>query len=326
MTGAILEVSDLNTQFDTPDGVVQAVNGISFSLMPGESVGVVGESGSGKSQLFLSIMGLLADNGVAHGSAKLDGQELIGLKAKQLNKIRGSRISMIFQDPMTSLNPLLTIERQLTEILEIHQGVSADAARQQSIEMLNLVGIPNAEQRIDLYPHEFSGGMRQRVMIAMALLCKPDVLIADEPTTALDVTIQAQIIDILADIKTRMNTAVITITHDLGVVAGLCDRVIVMYAGQIVEIGHVNQIFHDPRHPYTRGLLNSMPRLDEVVQEMLDTIAGQPPDMQKLPMGCAFSDRCSHSRSRCNNIAPVLTSFAEHRAVACHRQWEINAE
>ena len=315
----ILQVDHLETQFSTNDGSVRAVNDVSFSVLPGESVGVVGESGSGKSQLFLSIMGLLADNGSTTGSVKLEGQELIGLTPRQLNQYRGSRISMIFQDSMTSLNPYLRIERQLTEVLVIHQRISATAARRKAIEMLDRVGIPNAAERIDLYPHEFSGGMRQRVMIAMALLCEPAILIADEPTTALDVTIQAQIIDILADIQSRWNTTIVTITHDLGVVAGLCDRVMVMYAGRIVEMGRVEEIFYDPKHPYTQGLLKSMPRLDEEVQQLLPTISGQPPNMQNLPSGCAFCERCDQSEQRCESESPPLLWLDSHRAVACHR-------
>jgi oligopeptide transport system ATP-binding protein len=318
----ILQVEHLETQFSTNDGSVRAVNDVSFSVLPGESVGVVGESGSGKSQLFLSIMGLLADNGSAYGSVKLEGQELIGLTPGQLNQFRGSRISMIFQDSMTSLNPYLRIERQLTEVLDIHQRISATAARRKAIEMLDRVGIPNAAERIDLYPHEFSGGMRQRVMIAMALLCEPAILIADEPTTALDVTIQAQIIDILADIQSRRNTTIVTITHDLGVVAALCDRVMVMYAGCIVEMGRVEEIFYDPKHPYTQGLLKSMPRLDEEVQQLLPTIAGQPPNMQNLPGGCAFCERCDQAEQRCKTQSPSLLWLDTHRAVACHRHSE----
>lgn len=318
----ILEVERLKTQFSTNDGSVRAVNNVSFSVLPGESIGVVGESGSGKSQLFLSIMGLLADNGSASGSVKLEGQELIGLKPRQLNQFRGSRISMIFQDPMTSLNPYLRIDRQLTEVLIVHQRDSAGVARRKAIEMLDRVGIPNASERIDLYPHEFSGGMRQRVMIAMALLCEPAILIADEPTTALDVTIQAQIIDILTDIQSRLNTTIVTITHDLGVVAGLCERVMVMYGGRIVETGRVEDIFYDPKHPYTRGLLNSMPRLDEEIQHLLPTISGQPPNMQNLPTGCAYSERCDLAEPRCRLEPPPLLLFDAHRAVACHRHGE----
>lgn len=315
----ILQVDHLKTQFSTNDGSVRAVNDVSFSVLPGESVGVVGESGSGKSQLFLSIMGLLADNGSATGSVKLEGQELIGLAPRQLNQYRGSRISMIFQDSMTSLNPYMRIDRQLTEVLIIHQRISAAAARQKAIEMLDRVGIPNPAERIDLYPHEFSGGMRQRVMIAMALLCEPAILIADEPTTALDVTIQAQIIDILVDIQSRLNTTIVTITHDLGVVAGLCDRVMVMYGGRIVEMGRVEEIFYDPKHPYTQGLLKSMPRLDEQVQQLLQTIPGQPPNMQNLPTGCAFCERCDQAEQRCETESPHLLWLDSHRAVACHR-------
>jgi oligopeptide transport system ATP-binding protein len=315
---AVLEVEELTTRFATPDGEVAAVSGVSFALPEGAAVGVVGESGSGKTQLFLSLMGLLARNGRCSGSARFRGQELLGLRASELNQIRGVRIAMIFQDPMTSLNPYLRISRQMTEVLIEHQGMSEQAARRRSLELLDLVGIPAAAQRIDLYPHEFSGGMRQRVMIAIALLCRPALLIADEPTTALDVTVQAQILELLHELRREIGMAILLITHDLGVVAGLCERVLVMYAGRIVEDGAAEPIFTDPQHPYTAGLLGSMPRLDEASVHELRTIAGQPPNLQALPAGCAFRDRCGYAFERCVEERPLLREFAPARRKACH--------
>ncbi len=315
---AVLDVSNLDTRFATPEGEVHAVNDVSFHIAAGESVGVVGESGSGKTQIFLSVMGLLAKNGRATGSVRYRGKEILGLPARELNKVRGVTLSMIFQDPMTSLNPYLRISRQMTEVLVEHKGTGEAEARRRAIEMLDRVGIPSAADRVDLYPHEFSGGMRQRVMIAMALLCEPDLLIADEPTTALDVTIQAQILDLMADLKRDFNTAIIMITHDLGVVAGLCDRVMVMYAGRVVETGGVRDIFYRPQHPYSLGLLNSMPRLDEAGATQLSTIPGQPPNLQALPPGCAYQERCPYAFEACRGREPALHSFGEGRAKACH--------
>jgi oligopeptide transport system ATP-binding protein len=315
---AVLEVEELTTRFATPDGEVAAVSGVSFALPEGAAVGVVGESGSGKTQLFLSLMGLLARNGQCSGSARFRGQELLGLRSGELNQIRGVRLAMIFQDPMTSLNPYLKISRQMTEVLIEHQGLSEREARQRSLELLDLVGIPAAARRIDLYPHEFSGGMRQRVMIAIALLCRPAPLIADEPTTALDVTVQAQILELLEELRREIGMAIVLITHDLGVVAGLCERVLVMYAGRIVEDGAAEPIFADPQHPYTAGLLGSMPRLDEAGVHELRTIAGQPPNLQALPAGCAFRDRCGYAFERCREERPLLREFAPARRKACH--------
>ena len=316
----VLDVNNLDTRFATADGEVHAVNDVSFHIEEGESVGVVGESGSGKTQIFLSVMGLLARNGRATGSVRYRGQEILGLPSRELNKIRGVTLSMIFQDPMTSLNPYLRISKQMTEVLVEHKGLDEAAARQRSIELLDRVGIPSAGDRFDLYPHEFSGGMRQRVMIAMALLCEPDLLIADEPTTALDVTIQAQILDLMADLKRDFGTAIIMITHDLGVVAGLCDRVMVMYAGRVVETGSVRDIFYRPQHPYSLGLLNSMPRLDAQGVSELSTIPGQPPNLQALPPGCAYQERCPYVFDRCRSEEPALReiSAGEGRAKACH--------
>ncbi len=314
----VLEVTDLNTSFATPDGEVHAVNGVSFRIDKGETLGVVGESGSGKSQIFMSIMGLLAKNGRARGSVKFQGQEILGLDPVALNSVRGAKMSMIFQDPMTSLNPYLTVRRQMTEVLMTHRGLSEDAATKASIEMLDRVQIPEAARRIHMFPHEFSGGMRQRVMIAMALLCGPELLIADEPTTALDVTVQAQILDLLSKLQRDVGMAIALITHDLGVIAGLADRVMVMYAGNIIERGPVRNLFKDPQHPYTQGLLRSMPRLDEIGTGRLQTIGGQPPNLQNLPSGCAFRDRCDFAFETCAVDQPMLKDFAEGRSKACH--------
>ena len=314
----VLDVNNLETTFSTPEGPVKAVNSVSFTVNAGEAVGVVGESGSGKSQIFMSVMGLLASNGRAQGSVKFRGQEILGLPLSQLNKVRGERMSMIFQDPMTSLNPYLTIHRQMTEVLVTHKGMSEADARLAAIAMLDRVQIPEGARRIDMYPHEFSGGMRQRAMIAMALLCQPELLIADEPTTALDVTVQAQILDLMNELRRDFNMALVLITHDLGVIAGLADRVLVMYAGRIVESGPVIDIFKRPQHPYTAGLLRSMPRLDETKGERLTTIAGQPPNLQRLPAGCAFRDRCDLKMEICAREVPALKPFEPGRSKACH--------
>jgi oligopeptide transport system ATP-binding protein len=314
----VLAVDNLETTFSTPEGPVKAVNGISFTVNAGEAVGVVGESGSGKSQIFMSVMGLLASNGRAKGSVKFRGQEILGLPVAELNRVRGERMSMIFQDPMTSLNPYLTIHRQMTEVLVTHKGMSEEDARRTAIAMLDRVQIPEAARRIDMYPHEFSGGMRQRAMIAMALLCQPELLIADEPTTALDVTVQAQILELMNELRRDFNMALVLITHDLGVIAGLADRVLVMYAGRIVESGPVLDIFKRPQHPYTAGLLRSMPRLDETKAERLVTIAGQPPNLQRLPAGCAFRDRCDWKMEICAREVPALAPFEPGRSKACH--------
>ncbi len=316
----VLEVTGLNTRFDTPEGEVAAVNDVSFFIDEGESVGIVGESGSGKSQVFMSVMGLLAKNGRATGSVAFRNEEILGLPAGELNRIRGEKMSMIFQDPMTSLNPFLRISRQMTEVLMEHKGMSEADARRRGIDLLDLVGIPEAGKRFDQYPHQFSGGMRQRVMIAMSLLCEPDLVIADEPTTALDVTVQAQILEVMSELRRTINTAIILITHDLGVIAGLCDRVIVMYAGRIVEAGAVRDIFYDPQHPYTLGLLRSLPRLDRVTDTDLPTIPGQPPNLQGLPECCSFLDRCPVAMERCGGGIPALGPAGDGREKACFRE------
>ncbi|EWY39259.1 methionine ABC transporter ATP-binding protein [Skermanella stibiiresistens SB22] len=322
MSPTLLSVRGLTTSFATPEGEVRAVNDVTFDLKPGETVGVVGESGSGKSQLFMSIMGLLAGNGRATGSVRFRGKEILGLPAPALNRIRGEKISMIFQDPMTSLNPYLKVSAQMVEVLRLHKGMDKAAARARAVEMLDLVRIPEARRRLDMYPHEFSGGMRQRVMIAMALLCRPDLLIADEPTTALDVTVQAAILDLMADLKREFDTSIILITHDLGVIAGLADRVMVMYAGRVIETGDVRDIFAKPGHPYTRALLRSMPRIDSDTLEELPTIPGQPPNLQHLPVGCNFQDRCLFRFDRCvvedPALLPIDPALGLARAKACH--------
>ncbi|MFQ5535347.1 MAG: ABC transporter ATP-binding protein [Sphingomonadales bacterium] len=316
----VLDIRELDVRFDTFHGEVQAVDRVSLSIAAGERLAIVGESGCGKSQVFMAAMGLVAANGRAAGSIRFRGEELLGAPLKRLNRIRGGAMAMIFQDPMTSLTPHMRIGRQLTEVLIHHQNMEKDEAVARATEMLELVQVPEAAERLTQYPHELSGGLRQRVMIAMTLLCKPDLLIADEPTTALDVTVQAQILELIRGLKDKLNSAVVMITHDLGVVAGLCERVIVMYAGRIVEQGTVDQIFYDAQHPYTRGLLRSMPRLDEVGHGKLTTIAGQPPNLQELPAGCAFRERCVWAAERCATERPALTDFGDGRARACHME------
>jgi oligopeptide transport system ATP-binding protein len=313
----VLEIENLHVRFATPEGEVPAVAGIDLGVGAGECLGVVGESGAGKSQIFLAAMGLLAVNGSATGRVRLGGVELLGLAAADLNRLRGSRMAMIFQDPMTALNPYLKVSRQLTEVLVVHKGLSEAAARLSALEMLERVRIPDARRRFDGYPHEFSGGMRQRVMVAMALLCAPELLIADEPTTALDVTVQAEILDLFREVQTDVGAAIVLITHDLGVVAGLCDRLAVMYAGRIVETGSADEVFAAPRHPYTLGLLQATPRLDRE-PAALTAIPGQPPDPLHLPAGCAFQDRCPQREEICATTRPELRAAGEGLLAACH--------
>jgi oligopeptide transport system ATP-binding protein len=316
----LIDVQDLNVRFDTPEGTVTAVNGLSFSLERGQTFGIVGESGSGKSQSMMAIMGLLAANGRASGKALFNGEDLLAMPAARLNRIRGNRVAMIFQDPMTSLNPYLTVERQMTEVLELHKGLTRKSALTLAIQTLEQVRIPDAARRIRMYPHEFSGGMRQRIMIAMALLCQPDLLIADEPTTALDVTVQAQTMQLLRELQRDFGTAIILITHDLGVVAGLCDQVMVLYGGRIMEQGSAESIFYRPTHPYTLGLLGAVPKLDHEGEKLI-AIPGVPPNMARLPAGCPFSERCPFVMDMCSSQRPPLEP-APHDAMvlrACHR-------
>ncbi len=314
----LLEIANLHTVFDTPGGIVHAVNGISLSIHEGETLALVGESGCGKSVSMLSVMGLLSPSGrIAAGQVRFQGQDLRDIPSDQLRRIRGRQIAMVFQDPMTSLNPVLTVARQLTEGPELHLGLSPENARQRAIELLDMVGIPDASARVDDYPHQFSGGMRQRVMIAMALSCHPQLLIADEPTTALDVTIQAQILDLIKRLRHELGMAVIWITHDLGVVAGLADRVAVMYAGHIVEEARVDELYADPRHPYTLGLMDSLPRPQAVQRRRLVAIDGAPPDLIRLTEGCPFSPRCRYRIERCQAERPELDAVGAEHLCAC---------
>ncbi|NUU66619.1 ABC transporter ATP-binding protein [Enterobacteriaceae bacterium BIT-l23] len=320
MTAPLLAVKDLRVTFATPDGDVTAVNDLNFSLRAGETLGIVGESGSGKSQTAFALMGLLASNGRTGGSARFNDREILNLPESQMNRLRAEQIAMIFQDPMTSLNPYMRVGEQLMEVLMLHKSMSKSDAFNASVQMLDAVRMPEARKRMRMYPHEFSGGMRQRVMIAMALLCRPQLLIADEPTTALDVTVQAQIMTLLNELKREFNTAIIMITHDLGVVAGLCDQVLVMYAGRTMEYGSARDIFYRPSHPYSRGLLSAVPALDSE-EEMLLTIPGNPPNLLHLPSGCPFRPRCPWAMEECGQT-PALTPFEQGRLRACYKPLE----
>ncbi len=336
MSTPLLEIRDLKVSFRTDDGLVRAVDGVSATLREGETLGVVGESGSGKSVTMMTVMRLITDpNAHFEGEVLYKGANLMGMPQDQIRSIRGAGISMIFQDPMTSLNPVYKVGWQIAEQIREHEKISKQAARDRAIGLLTAVGIPNAAERVDAYPHQFSGGMRQRVMIAMAISCNPDVLIADEPTTALDVTIQAQILSLIKKLKTDFGTAVVLITHDMGVVADMADRIAVMYAGKIVEQGTRHQVFYDPQHPYTWGLLGSIARLDRPRPRRLATIPGLPPSLMRLPAGCAFADRCAHKFAKCDELPELLDRTGDGHLDACHlsrqqkqeiRDWTIHPE
>jgi oligopeptide/dipeptide ABC transporter ATP-binding protein len=317
----LLSVDDLHAGFSTDDGRVQAVDGVSFDVHRGEVFAIVGESGSGKSVTAMTILGLIPTVEVTAGQIMWRGRDLLGCSEDEMRKVRGGEIAMIFQDPLTALNPVHTVGRQIGEMARIHEGIGKKEAMERAIEMLDLVGIPEARKRAKMYPHEFSGGMRQRAMIAMAITCKPDLLIADEPTTALDVTVQAQVLDVLLEIKDEIDSAIILITHDLGVVAGLADQVMVMYAGRQVEMGTTSEVFYESRHPYTLGLLASLPRLDDTGDQPLVPITGSPPSLIRRPSGCAFHPRCrfAHVPGLCDQEVPALRLVTgdAHRA-ACH--------
>jgi len=319
----LLQVENLQTQFLTSAGVVRAVDGVSYDVEEGETVALVGESGCGKSVSALSIMRLVAEPAgrIVGGKILFQGRDLLELSEEQMREVRGRDIAMIFQEPMTSLNPVLTIGRQLTEGLEIHLGMDIEAAKARAVELLGMVGIPDPARRLTQYPHQFSGGMRQRMMIAMALACNPKLILADEPTTALDVTIQAQILELMQDLSQRLGVAMLIITHNLGVVARYADRVNVMYAGRIIERGTAAEIYSNPRHPYTLGLLNSVPRLDEPIRAKLDPIEGQPPDLTRLPPGCAFTPRCVFRKERCEKEVPALVPVGTEGHIAACWEW-----
>ena len=319
MPDLLLDVQDLETTFKTPDGTIHAVNGVSFGLKEGETLGVVGESGCGKSVTMHSVMRLVPQppGKIEAGKAIFFGQDLLKMSNEEIRHVRGAQISMVFQDPMTSLNPVLTIGRQLEEPLMLHVGMNKKQARERAAELLSMVGIPNATDRLDDYPHQFSGGMRQRVMIAMALSCSPQILIADEPTTALDVTIQAQITDLVRRLRDELGMAIIWITHDLGVVAGLAQRVVVMYGGLIIEEAPVKELFANPLHPYTIGLMGSLPRVDDTTHQRLQSIEGLPPVLYSKPNACPFAPRCKFALEHCWKENPPLESVALEHRIAC---------
>ena len=321
----LLQVKNLAVSFSTYRGKVKAVRDVSFSVDEGKTIGIVGESGCGKSVTSHAIMGLLPreNSKIEHGQITFNDRNITDLSEKELNRLRGNEITMIFQDPMTSLNPVLTIGTQIQESLFLHKKLTKQQARQRAIELLNLVGIPSAEMRLDDYPHQFSGGMRQRVMIAMALSCEPKLLIADEPTTALDVTVQAQILDLLKQLQRKTNTAIVLISHDLGVIANLCDDIAVMYAGQIVEYGSAEDIFYNAHHPYTKGLLKSLPRLTDKKGEPLSVIEGQPPDLKQDINFCPFAMRCDKAMQICAAQIPAVTQIGNHHYVKCWLEHEL---
>ncbi len=323
----LLEVKNLKTHFFTMEGVVKAVDGVSYELNEGETLGLVGESGCGKSVSALSVMRLIPDppGKIIDGEILLDGEDILKIGTEDMREVRGAKIAMVFQEPMTSLNPVLTVERQLTETLQLHMGMSKVESQRESVNLLTRVGIPDPETRIKQYPHQFSGGMRQRVMIAMALSCNPRLIIADEPTTALDVTIQAQILDLMKSLTTEFGVALIVITHNLGVVARYADRVNIMYAGKVIERGEAREIYANPRHPYTVGLLRSVPRLDLPRRAKLDPIEGQPPDLINLPPGCAFRERCRWAIDKCATDTPELVETSGGHLSACFRADELGA-
>jgi len=321
----LLEVKNLKTHFFTMEGVVKAVDGVSYELNEGETLGLVGESGCGKSVSALSVMRLIPDppGKIVDGEILLDGEDILKINMEGMREVRGAKIAMVFQEPMTSLNPVLTVERQITETLQLHMGMSKLESQRESVNLLTRVGIPDPEIRIKQYPHQFSGGMRQRVMIAMALSCNPRLIIADEPTTALDVTIQAQILDLMKSLTTELGVALIVITHNLGVVARYADRVNIMYAGKVIERGEAHEIYSNPRHPYTVGLLRSVPRLDLPRRAKLDPIEGQPPDLINLPPGCAFRERCRWAIDKCATDTPELVETSDGHLSACFRADEL---
>jgi oligopeptide transport system ATP-binding protein len=324
----LLSVKDLRTHFQTEDGTVKAVDGVSFDLERGETLGIVGESGSGKSVTNLSVMRLIPDppGKIVDGAISLDGVDVLSLSIDEMRKVRGKRIAMIFQDPMTSLNPFLKISTQLMEVTRLHLGHTKEQAYTHATKMLKMVGISDAEERIDDYPHEFSGGMRQRVMIAMALSCDPELLIADEPTTALDVTIQAQILELIKDLKSRLGTSIILITHDLGVVAGIADKILVMYAGKVFESAPTSVLFEAPANPYTKGLLKSVPDPLQAQDAELYQIPGLPPDVAHLPPGCPFAPRCSRAEDICRSDFPPFVQTSEQHSSLCHFATEVYSD
>ncbi len=320
MAETLLEVDHLKMHFHTRDGIVKAVDGVTYTLEKGQTLGVVGESGSGKSVHALTMMGLvpMPPGKIEGGDVRFKGRSLINMREDEIRKIRGNEIAMIFQDPMTSLNPVYRIGAQLAEPLRIHKGLGKKESLARAVELLRLVGIPHPESRVKDYPHQFSGGMRQRVMIAMALACDPDILIADEPTTALDVTIQAQILELMQELQARTGSAIIMITHDLGVVADMADRVLVMYAGRPVEFGTCDEVFYNPKHPYTWGLMDSLPRHDMTEKGDLCPIKGQPPSLIDVPPGCPFHPRCPHAQQVCRTVEPPVAEVSPGHTAACH--------